>query len=221
MPQKQRLFFAIDIPEPTDPRKETIVKSASLKLYKREVKPQNLLVTDIVDNSVRVEIYQIVHPIGSQWLRRSVDSKLISLDKTGWEEFDISRAVQDWIREPASNYGLEIVVDSRYQRMDDVVEFTLWSQAVRDRAHESARLPSLNVLTQEKRILGGRQKRSVIESRADCTPGDNERRCCRYPLTISFKEIGWDSWVIEPASYDAYYCHGSCPAGVPSRQPPR
>lgn len=34
--------------------------------------------------------------------------------------------------------------------------------------------------------------------------------CCRKSLTIDFKEIGWDNWIISPKSYNAYYCKGDC-----------
>ena len=34
--------------------------------------------------------------------------------------------------------------------------------------------------------------------------------CCRLPLKIDFKFIGWDNWVMNPPAYDAYYCDGNC-----------
>ena len=46
-----------------------------------------------------------------------------------------------------------------------------------------------------------------------CTAGDDETRCCRRPLWISFREIGWHDWILQPQGYEAYYCYGSCPAG--------
>ncbi|XP_062334581.1 bone morphogenetic protein 10-like [Osmerus eperlanus] len=34
--------------------------------------------------------------------------------------------------------------------------------------------------------------------------------CKRTPLRVEFKDIGWDSWVIQPLGYDAYECNGVC-----------
>lgn len=34
--------------------------------------------------------------------------------------------------------------------------------------------------------------------------------CRKTSLHIDFKEIGWDSWIIAPAGYEAYECRGVC-----------
>ncbi|XP_061763044.1 bone morphogenetic protein 10 [Nerophis ophidion] len=34
--------------------------------------------------------------------------------------------------------------------------------------------------------------------------------CRRQPLHVEFKDIGWDSWILAPGSYDAYECSGTC-----------
>lgn len=43
----------------------------------------------------------------------------------------------------------------------------------------------------------------------DCRESDNEKRCCRYPLSVDFETFGWD-WVIAPKRYEANYCAGEC-----------
>lgn len=34
--------------------------------------------------------------------------------------------------------------------------------------------------------------------------------CKRTPLFVDFKDIGWDSWIIQPLGYEAYKCNGVC-----------
>lgn len=34
--------------------------------------------------------------------------------------------------------------------------------------------------------------------------------CKRTPLYVDFKDIGWDTWVIQPLGYEAYECNGVC-----------
>ncbi|GAA6217103.1 bone morphogenetic protein 10-like [Lates japonicus] len=34
--------------------------------------------------------------------------------------------------------------------------------------------------------------------------------CRRTPLFVDFKDIGWDTWIIQPLGYEAYECNGVC-----------
>ncbi|KAJ0062269.1 hypothetical protein NL108_002589 [Boleophthalmus pectinirostris] len=38
------------------------------------------------------------------------------------------------------------------------------------------------------------------------TPGD----CSRAHVEISFEELGWDNWIVDPKTLDFYYCQGNC-----------
>lgn len=40
----------------------------------------------------------------------------------------------------------------------------------------------------------------------------NGDSCKRTPLFVDFKDIGWDSWIIQPQGYEAYKCNGVCTA---------
>lgn len=62
--------------------------------------------------------------------------------------------------------------------------------------------PFIMVDTQNRRRQP-RQKREI-----NCTDGVTE--CCREKLYISFADIGWGDWIIQPRGYDAYFCRGSC-----------
>lgn len=65
-------------------------------------------------------------------------------------------------------------------------------------------------VTREKRRLSRRFGKKRKRSKADCTSGHQSRKCCRYHMWVSFKEIGWDSWIVSPDGFDAYYCKGKC-----------
>lgn len=74
---------------------------------------------------------------------------------------------------------------------------------------KNAYKPFLVIYThsQGRRSTNRRQQRAV-----DCSPGVKE--CCRESIYISFAEIGWDDWILEPAGYNAYFCKGSCTAAA-------
>ncbi|XP_061572026.1 inhibin alpha chain [Cololabis saira] len=37
--------------------------------------------------------------------------------------------------------------------------------------------------------------------------------CHRAGVEISFEELGWDNWIVDPKVLTFYYCHGNCSAG--------
>ena len=91
------------------------------------------------------------------------------------------------------------------QALSDVLTLALGANVLEDQAELR---PHVSVYTQEVPIV--RRQRRATET-YDCRQGDGESRCCRYPLWISFRDIGWDEWVVQPDGYQAYFCDGTCP----------
>lgn len=44
--------------------------------------------------------------------------------------------------------------------------------------------------------------------------------CRRTPLFVNFKDIGWDTWIIQPLGYEAYKCNGVCSPPMTSEVSP-
>ncbi|XP_028274153.1 bone morphogenetic protein 10-like [Parambassis ranga] len=44
--------------------------------------------------------------------------------------------------------------------------------------------------------------------------------CKRTPLFVNFKDIGWDTWIIQPLGYEAYECNGVCKPPLTSEVSP-
>ncbi|XP_034566147.1 bone morphogenetic protein 10-like [Notolabrus celidotus] len=44
--------------------------------------------------------------------------------------------------------------------------------------------------------------------------------CKRTPLFVDFKDIGWNSWIIQPLGYEAYACNGVCTPTLTSEVSP-
>ncbi|KAL6096890.1 bmp10 [Pungitius sinensis] len=61
-------------------------------------------------------------------------------------------------------------------------------------------------------------KQSLVQLQSDLiydTPPRIRRNvksesCKRTPLFVDFRDIGWDSWIIQPLGYQAYECNGVC-----------
>lgn len=54
-----------------------------------------------------------------------------------------------------------------------------------------------------------RAKLQIMVRKARSKRSTCSRECCRRPLKISFKEIGWD-WIVQPVEFEAFYCKGRC-----------
>ncbi|CAF94356.1 unnamed protein product, partial [Tetraodon nigroviridis] len=39
---------------------------------------------------------------------------------------------------------------------------------------------------------------------------DQKTACRRHELYVSFRELGWQDWIIAPEGYAANYCDGEC-----------
>uniref|UniRef100_A0A670YNC4 Bone morphotic protein 15 n=1 Tax=Pseudonaja textilis TaxID=8673 RepID=A0A670YNC4_PSETE len=42
-------------------------------------------------------------------------------------------------------------------------------------------------------------------------PSTKQNACALYPLRVTFRQLGWDHWIIAPHSYRPQYCRGTCP----------
>lgn len=64
------------------------------------------------------------------------------------------------------------------------------------------RNPLLVVLTKSTK---SRSKRATV---TECT--DDTATCCRKSQYLSFHDIGWDDWIVQPEGYYANICKGKC-----------
>lgn len=67
------------------------------------------------------------------------------------------------------------------------------------------RNPLLVVLTKSSERTKGRSKRAAV---SDCS--DDTTNCCRKSEYLSFHDIGWDDWIVQPEGYYANICKGKC-----------
>ncbi|XP_034252033.1 growth/differentiation factor 8-like [Thrips palmi] len=103
-------------------------------------------------------------------------------DGEGWVKIDLARSVRDWFE---------------FNELVKMVEATGVPVAA-----EEPYKPFLVIATDPVSKVR-RPKRN-----ARCVPGQAE--CCRDNLYVSFKDIGWDDWILQPLGYEAYFCRGSC-----------
>ncbi|CAG0891639.1 unnamed protein product [Darwinula stevensoni] len=52
------------------------------------------------------------------------------------------------------------------------------------------------------------------------SPWQSRTQCRKRSLTVDFKQLGWDKWIIAPRSFEANYCAGSCSFPLPHASNP-
>nr|AVK87130.1 myostatin [Paramisgurnus dabryanus]QBM92020.1 myostatin a [Paramisgurnus dabryanus] len=113
---------------------------------------------------------------------------------TSWQSIDVKQVLTVWLRQPETNWGIEI---NAYDAKGNDLAVT------HAKAGEDGLLPFMEVKISEG------PKRIRRDSGLDCDENSSESRCCRYPLTVDFEDFGWD-WIIAPKRYKANYCSGEC-----------
>nr|ADT91635.1 myostatin [Labeo catla]AEN75196.1 myostatin [Labeo catla] len=113
---------------------------------------------------------------------------------TSWQSIDVKQVLTVWLRQPETNWGIEI---NAYDAKGNDLAVTSAEPG------EDGLLPFMEVKISEG------PKRIRRDSGLDCDENSSESRCCRYPLTVDFEDFGWD-WIIAPKRYLANYCSGEC-----------
>ncbi|CAG7825298.1 unnamed protein product [Allacma fusca] len=122
---------------------------------------------------------------------RNIEIKHDIPSREGWIKLNLTRMIPKWLASNISEHTLQIgcktcVIDSYESPIDT----------------EGDQRPFI-VINYKSSPVKKRSRRSI-----NCSPQLKE--CCRESFEVSFKEIGWDQWIIAPANYNAYFCKGSC-----------
>ncbi|XP_035665546.1 left-right determination factor 1-like [Branchiostoma floridae] len=200
-----RLTFHFNVAERLT--EETVLKSAELRVFKRLPNfshHKRLRAHPRAVNAARVSVYQVLATGEEGSANRLLDSRLIPVNGSGWEVFDVSAAVREWQVNPSGNHGLELWIEGaapgRYPaRVAKMVEF-----ATQELPEENERRPELIMYTENSTDASGARNCEDLPSRSN--------RCCRSENYIDFTDLPFaEQFILEPRGYDAFQCGGGCP----------
>ncbi|XP_076025700.1 growth/differentiation factor 2 [Genypterus blacodes] len=185
-----------------------------------------------------VKVYQV-----EQEQLKPTAQLLLGKEVTGsqsmWETFDVTRAVQSWIRLGQGAQGLDLLVDQRAcgsaggggggagcldmsLSVGDNTSAALivFSDDLGSRKKETKKELREMILHEEETILQSgtdsiKEDQFPNEIPEALHPRRRKRKaereyCRRTSLKVNFKDIGWDSWIVAPPEYDAFECRGLC-----------
>ncbi|MEE6490381.1 hypothetical protein FKM82_015862 [Ascaphus truei] len=143
--------------------------------------------------TVVIQILRLIKPLkdGTRYTGIRTLKLEMNPDSGTWQSIDVKTVLQNWLRQPESNLGIEIkACDENGQDL-----------AVTN--NEDGLSPFMEVKVVDT------PKRFRRDSGLDCDEHSTETMCCRYPLTVDFEAFEWD-WIIAPKRYKANYCSGEC-----------
>lgn len=179
----------------------------------------------VQSRQINLKVYQIV----STTKRRLLTTRKIefeSLDyeetRTQWIEFDVTRAVRNWVNKSHEHLCIEIECDKcksiGARILNDVSSST--STAFSPNIQQFNIMPVLNIIGQEVHsIMLTKNRSEEYVHHRDNFPREAwsnncyklHQRCCRHQLDVVFKNIKGFEFILQPKVFDAGYCHGRCP----------
>uniref|UniRef100_A0A8C5PVS1 Bone morphotic protein 5 n=1 Tax=Leptobrachium leishanense TaxID=445787 RepID=A0A8C5PVS1_9ANUR len=200
------------------PRGEAVT-AAEFRIYKD--KSNNRLGND----TLKISIYQIIKEYSNRDADLFLlDSQRIQAQDVGWLVFDITVTSNHWVINPQNNLGLQLCVETSDGRSINVKSAGLIGRhgpqskqpflVAFFKASEvllrSVRAASTKRKKQERNKSTTQHDTSKMPSIGDYNTSEQKQACKKHELYVSFRDLGWQDWIIAPEGYAAFYCDGEC-----------
>ncbi|KAK6187055.1 hypothetical protein SNE40_006303 [Patella caerulea] len=209
--ERDRIFY-FDFSEVSP---EEGVSGAELRLY-RETSKKN--------GRLQVELFMIQQGRDLEDKRLSSEVNVtVAPDFTGWFGLNVTGAAEKWTNFPETNLGLYMKI--RDEKGHDVDPKKVGIVTKKGPTDKQPFMVGYFKMTNEVLSRRTRSTRRAPEvSHAEMAYGDDpynpyssnsylrfkNKPCKRHSLFVSFRDLGWQDWIIAPDGYSAFYCHGEC-----------
>ncbi|XP_067943541.1 bone morphogenetic protein 2-like [Watersipora subatra] len=161
------------------------------------------------NQTYKVEVYELIsspHSVEKS-ITRLISTTIIQSDnETDWQRLDITPAAQRWHSTNRKISGVQVHVKKHNGKQSHTNHLRLRREA--DDSDWEERKPYVVIFSHDK-TLSRTKRGSGKRKNRNGKPVKTE--CQRREMTVDFKEVGWEDWILAPRKYDAYYCHGACP----------
>ncbi|XP_034393845.1 bone morphogenetic protein 7b [Cyclopterus lumpus] len=194
------------------------VTAAEFRIYKDE---------RFDNETFRISIYQVLeehtHRESDLFL---LDSRVIWAAEEGWLVFDVTATSNHLVLNPGRNLGLQLTLDSTHgeilnprvagligrngpQNKQPFMVAFFKATEVHLRSIRSAQGGSKQ--RNPNRSKGNKNQEALrVANVAENSSTDQKQACKKHELYVSFRDLGWQDWIIAPEGYAAYYCEGEC-----------
>lgn len=195
------------------------VTAAEFRIYKDYTRER------FENETFLITIYQVLEEhMESESDLFPLDSRTIWAAEEGWLVFDITVTSNHWVVNPKNNLGLQLFVQTTTGQSVNPK-----TAGIIGRFGPQNKQPFMVVFfkateihIRSARSAGGKQKN---QSRSKSSKGqdslratgltensssDQQQACMKHELYVSFRDLGWQDWIIAPEGYAAFYCEGEC-----------
>ncbi|OCT78384.1 bone morphogenetic protein 5 isoform X1 [Xenopus laevis] len=177
------------------------------------------------NETLKISIYQII----KDYSNRDADLFLLDTQKVqtydvGWLVFDITVTSNHWVINPQNNLGLQLCAETSDGRSVGVKSAGLIGRhgpqskqpflVAFFKASEvflrSVRATNTKKKKQERNKSTTSHDSSRMPSIGDYNTSEQKPACKKHELYVSFRDLGWEDWIIAPEGYAAFYCDGEC-----------
>ncbi|KAF7207596.1 bone morphogenetic protein 7 isoform X1 [Nothobranchius furzeri] len=197
------------------------ITAAEFRIYKVFIQER------IQNETFRVCVCQVLQKTSNSEVGMLLlDQRDVWASEEGWLVFDLTATSTLWLVRPEQNLGLRLILeDSHGQRRNPRLAGLVTGREPNDKQ------PFLVIFFKSKEVrfrstrsAHGQKGRQSNRSKAQRSSQDalrsaeaaadnlrfSKEGCNKHELYVSFRDLGWQDWIIAPEGYAAYYCEGEC-----------
>ncbi|XP_052466287.1 bone morphogenetic protein 7a [Carassius gibelio] len=197
--------------------------AAELRVYKDFVNER------YENETFRVSVFEVLRQQPKRELYL-LDSRVLWAAEEGWLVFDLKVTTNHWVINPGQNLGLQLSLETAHgERINPRRAGLVGSRGPQNKQpFMVAFLKASGIHLRSVRSAPGNKQRGHQRSKnpkpavapsqvdlktAEAAEGasvDPKQGCKKHELYVSFRDLGWQDWIIAPEGYASYYCEGEC-----------
>ncbi|KAF0873253.1 inhibin beta A chain [Hyaena hyaena] len=151
-----------------------------------------------------------------------ISEKVVDARKSTWHIFPVSSSIQRLLDQGRSSLDVRIACEQCHETGASLV--LLGKKKKKEEEGEGKRKDGGDAGADDDKEQSHRPFLMLQARQSEDHPHRRRRRglecdgkvniCCKKQFFVSFKDIGWNDWIIAPSGYHANYCEGECPSHI-------